>query len=126
MQTKELFKKERYLSLHKFNNRNAITKIRLSSNNFAINTTKWYNFQEDMKIPKNCEKKETQDEIQIIFSCKMYDKIQRKAFNDINEVYNIKLQIENKVEKLKLFFAKVFLKALNIFGQFLIRAIESR
>ena len=126
MQTKELFKKERYLSLHKFNNRNAITKIRLSSNNFAINTTKWYNFQEDMKISKNCEKKETQDEIQIIFSCKMYDKIQRKAFNDINEVYNIKLQIENKVEKLKLFFAKVFLKSLNIFGQFLIRAIESR
>ena len=32
-----------------------------------------------MKISKNCEKKETQDEIQIIFSCKMYDKIQRKA-----------------------------------------------
>ena len=126
MQTKELFKKERYLSLHKFNNRNAITTIRLSSNNLAINTTKWYNFQEDMKISKNCEKKETQDEIQIIFSCKMYDKIQRKAFNDINEVYNIKLQIENKVEKLKLFFAKGFLKALNIFGQFLIRAIESR
>ena len=109
MQTKELFKKGRYLNLHKFNNRNAITKIRLTSHNFAINTTKW-----------------SQDEIQIVFSCKMYDKIQRKAFNDINEVYNIKLQVENKVEKLKLFFAKVFLKALNIFGQFLIRAIESR
>ena len=123
MQAKELFKKERYLNLHKFNNRNA---IRLSSHNFALNTTKWYNFQKDMKISNNCEKKETQDKIQIIFSCKMYDKIQRKPFNDINEVYNIKLQIENKVEKLKLFFAKGFLKALNIFGQFLIRAIESR
>ena len=52
-------------------------------------------------------------------------KFKGKQFNDINEVYNIKLQIENKVEKLKLFFAKVLLKALNIFGQFLIRAIES-
>ena len=56
-QTKELFEKERYLNLHNFTNRNAITKIRLLSHNFAINTTKWYNLQEDMKICKNCEKK---------------------------------------------------------------------
>ena len=36
------FEKERYLNLHNFNNRNAITKIRLPSHNnlFAINTTK--------------------------------------------------------------------------------------
>ena len=39
---------------------------------------------------------------------------------------NIKLQIGNKVEKLKLFLAEGFLKAFNIFGQFLIRAFESR
>ena len=57
-QTKELFKKERHLSLDNFNNRNVQTKIRLSSHNFAINTTKWYNLQEDMKISKNYEKKE--------------------------------------------------------------------
>ena len=59
-------------------------------------------------------------------SCNKYDNIRRKAFNDINEVDNIKLQIGNKVEKLKLFFAKDSLKALNIFGQFLVRAFESR
>ena len=100
-QTKELFKKERYLNLHNFNNRNAITKVRLSSHNFAINTTKWYNLQEDMKICKNCEKKEIENEIHIIFSCNKYDDIRKKAFNDINKVDNIKLQIRNKVEKLK-------------------------
>ena len=100
-QTKELFKKERYLNLHNFNNRNAITKVRLSSHNFAINTTKWYNLQEDMKICKNCEKKEIENEIHIIFSCNKYDNIRKKAFNDINKVDNIKLQIRNKVEKLK-------------------------
>ena len=58
-----------YLNLHNFKNRNAITKIRLLSHNFAINTTKWYNLQEDMKI---CEKKEIEDEILIIFSCNKY------------------------------------------------------
>ena len=102
--------------------------MRLSSHNFAINTTKWYNIQEDMKICKNFEKKEIENEIHIIFSCNKYDNIRRKAFSDITEVDNIKLQIGNKVqvEKLKLFFAKDSLKALNIFGQFLLRAFESR
>ena len=48
----------------------------------------------------------------------------------IIEVDNSKLQIGNKIEieleKLKLFFAEGPLKALNIFGQFLMRAFESR
>ena len=66
-----------------------------------------------MIICKNRDKKEIENEIQIIFSCNKYDNIRRKAFNDINEVDNIKLQIGNKVEKLKLFFAGGSLKALN-------------
>ena len=112
--------------MHNFNTTNAIAKIRLSSHNFPINTTKWYNLQEEMKICKNCEKKEIEDEIHIIFSSNKYN-IRRKAFNDINEVDNIKLQIGNKVEKLKFFFAaEGSLKALNIFEQFLMRGLESR
>ena len=59
-----------------------------------------------------------------MFSCNKYNNIRRKAFNDINEVDNIKRQIEGKVEKL--FFGDCSLKALNIFGHFLMRAFESR
>ena len=55
-----------------------------------------------------------------------YDNNRRKAFNDINDVDNIKLKIGNKVEKIKLFLAKGSLKALNIFEQFLMTAFESR
>ena len=58
-----------------------------------------------MKICKNCEKKEIENKIHIIFGWNKYDNILRKTFND-NEVDNIKLQIVNKVEKLKLYFAK--------------------
>ena len=54
-----------------------------------------------------------------------YDNIPSKAFKDINEVDNINLQIGNKIWKLKFFLAERFLKALNIFGQFLMRAFES-
>ena len=79
-----------------------------------------------MRIWKNCKKKEIENEIPIIFSCNKYDSIRRKAFNDINQVDNIRLQIGNKVEKPKLFFAEGSLKALNIFGQFLMRAFEYR
>ena len=62
----------------------------------------------------------------MIFCCDKYDNIQRKAFNNINEMDNIKFKIRNKTENLKLFFAKTSLKPLNIFGQFLMRAFESR
>ena len=79
-----------------------------------------------MRICKNCEKMETKDEINIIFSCNKYDNIRRKAFNNINKVDNIKLRIGNKVEKLKRFFGEDSLKALNIFGQFLMTAFECR
>ena len=48
-----------------------------------------------MKICKNFEKKEIENEIHIIFSCNKHDNIRRKAFNDINKVDNIKLQIGN-------------------------------
>ena len=65
---------------------------------------------------QNLPEKEIENEIHIIFSCNKYDNIRRKAFNDINEVDNIKLLIRNKVEKLKLFFVEGSLKALNIFG----------
>ena len=42
------------------------------------------------------------------------------------QVDNIKVLTGNKVEKLKLFFVEGSLKALNIFGQFLMTAFESR
>ena len=74
-----------------------------------------------MKICKYCEKKEIENEIHKTFSCNKHDNIRRKAFNDINAADNIKLQIGNKVQKLKLFFAEGSLKSLNIFGPFLMR-----
>ena len=126
LKLKNSLKRKVSINLNNFNNRNAITKIRFSSHNFALNTTKWYNLQEGMKICKNYEKKEIENEIHIIFSCNKYDNIRKKAFNNTNEVDNIKLQIGNKIEKLKLFFAEGSLKALNIFGQFLMRTFESR
>ena len=46
-------------------------------------TTKWYNFQEDMKICKTCEKKGMANVIHTIFSCNRHDNIRRKTFIDM-------------------------------------------
>ena len=71
-------------------------------------------------------KKVRENEIHMIFSCSKYDNIRRKVISDINEVDNIKFQIGNKLKKPKLFFAEGSFKARIIFGQFLIKAFESR
>ena len=90
------FKKKRYANLNNFNNRSAITKTRSSSGNLAINTTKWYEALEDMKICENCKRKEIQN-----------NNIRRKALSVINEVDHINFQTRNNIEKLKFFFSKV-------------------
>ena len=39
LKQRKFFKKEKYLDLNNFNNKNAITKTKFSSGNLAINTT---------------------------------------------------------------------------------------
>ena len=50
-----------------------------------------------MNICKNIQKKEIENEIDMLFSCDKYDNIRRKAFNDINEVDHINFQTGSKV-----------------------------
>ena len=49
---------------------------------------------------------EIENEVYMIFSCDKYENIRRKTLNDKNELDNINFQTRNKIEKLKLFFAK--------------------
>ena len=65
-----------------------------------------------MKICKNCEGEEIENEVLLIFSCDKHDNIRKKAPNNIREVNNIKLQITNKIEKNQ--FLLVFDKILWI------------
>ena len=50
----------------------------------------------------------------MMFSCDRYDKIQRKAFNDINEVGYIKFQTGNMIEKPKLSLLTILWKLLYV------------
>ena len=97
LKQRKFFKKEKYLDLNNFNNKNAITKTKFSSGNLAINTTQWYILQEDMKNCQNCKRKEIEN-----------NNIRRKALNDINEVIALIFKQETR-QKLQFFFAEVFL-----------------
>ena len=67
-----------------------------------------------MKIRENCKRKDKEN-----------NNIRRKALNDINEVGHINFQIgNNKIEKLKLFFAEV--SSGSFFRQFLVRFFGSK
>lgn len=60
-----------------------------NSRRFRKITTKWYDLQKNIKNCKKCEKKEIENEIDIIFSCDKFDDIRRKAFNGTNKVDDI-------------------------------------
>ena len=89
--------------MNNFNNRNAITKTRFSSGNLAINTTKWYNLQEDMKICENYKRKEIGN-----------NNIRRKALSDINEIDHINIQTGNKIGKTKIFLCRSFFRFVSL------------
>ena len=52
----------------------------MSSHNFAVSTTKWYNLQGDSKICKNCQRKGIENQHDLIFSFHKYDNIRRVAY----------------------------------------------
>lgn len=62
-----------------------------------------------MKICKNSERKDIENEIPMIFSFYKYDKDWRKEFNDINEVENINevFKQKNKTKKQQFSLSKV-------------------
>lgn len=62
-----------------------------------------------MRISKNSERKDIENEIPMIFSFHKFDKDWRKEFNDINEVENINevFKQKNKIKKQQFSLSKV-------------------
>ena len=76
-QTKDQYKKETYLNLKNYDNRIAITKLRLYSHNLAINTAKWYNFLDDQKICRSCLRNNIENEMHVLSNCDNYNTLRQ-------------------------------------------------
>ena len=82
-QTEDQYKKKTYLNLKNYDNRVAITKLRLSSQNLAINTAKWYKLPDDQKICRYCLRNDTEN---VLFDCDNYNALQQDTFKKIKVV----------------------------------------
>ena len=67
-QTKDdQYKKETSMNLKSYDNRVAITKLKASLHNMAINTAKkWYKLPDDQKICKCCQRNNMENELQLV------------------------------------------------------------
>ena len=54
------------MNLKGYDNRVAITKLKASLHNIAINTAKWYKLPDDQKICKYCQRNNMENELQLV------------------------------------------------------------
>ena len=118
-QAKDQYKKETYLKLKNYDNRAAITKLRLSSHNLAINMGKWYKLADDQNICRYCLRNDIENEMHALFDCNNYNTLQQDTFKKIKAIDNIELDTGNKVQKLKFLLSDGSLKYPNIFGKYM-------
>ena len=120
------YKIEKYLKLKSYKHRNAITKLKLSSNNLANNTNKWYKPLANKSICRFCTMGSIENAEHVTFECHKYSNIRTKAFNDIKIFDHIDLNGSDRKRNLHLLFMKGSLKSLNTFGQFINGVFETR
>ena len=53
---------EKYLSLKSYENRRALSKLRIRSHNLLVETEKWYNIEINQRICKQCDQYKIEDE----------------------------------------------------------------
>ena len=123
---KQIYEKEKYLSLHNLENRKAISKLRTSSHKLGNVLAKWYKNNKNIQICKYCNSSDIEDENHFFFECKRYETIRNDTFQIIKETENINLKTREKTEKLRALFAQGSLKSLNIIGAFIKKAFEIR
>ena len=85
-----------------YDNRVAITKIKLFSYKLVIKTVKWYKLPDGQKICRYYPRNDIENEMHVLFNCHYYNILLQDTFKKINTIDNIKLDTDNKLQKLKI------------------------
>ena len=118
-QNKGQYKKETYLKLKNYDNGVAITKLRLSSHNLAINMAKWYKLPGDQNTCTYCLRNSIEHEMHVLFDSDNYNTLRQDTFKKIKAIDNIELDTGNTLRKLKFLLSDGSLKSRNIFGKYI-------
>ena len=124
---KDNFHMEAYLKINNFENRRAISKLRTSNHNLAIETGRWTKTERENRLCTNCENSKIEDEYHFLFECPRYSEERNTLFQFIKTHANIDLYYRtNRSEKLKLLFTSKILSSLNALGRFIRLSFEER
>ena len=72
---KDTYGQETYLKIQKLSNRRAITKLRRSNHNLAIETGRWTNTERKNRLCTQCTESKIEDEMHFLFDCPKYSDI---------------------------------------------------
>ena len=124
---KNTHKFETYLNIHNRENRRAITKIRTSSHKLEIETGRWNNVNRDLRICKNCNIHEVENETHFLFECRMHVTERKLFYDTIKTKMNIDLSTSlPDVDKLKTLFSSEDLSVLNALGKYIKISLNKR
>ena len=125
---KDTYGQETYLKIQKLSNRRAITKLRRSHHNLAIETGRWTNTERKNRICTQCTESKIEDEMHFLFDWPKYPDIRKTTFTLIYDNIGINLANDlNRINNLKALFTSDNLSgALNTFGKYVKKAFERR
>ena len=126
MSGEQIYEKERYLNLKSFEVRNALPKLRLSSNKLAVVTGKCYKINKENRLCNFCNLNAIEDEFHFLIDCPNYKKLRKSPFKSIQGTEHIDLSWGNITKKLRELFSNGSIQSLYVLGKFVQTAIESR
>ena len=116
-------KTETYLRIHNFEHRRAITKIRTSSHNLAIESGRWEKKDRENRICENCLLNVVEDESHFLYECHMHIQERKILHEKLSEIGKISNNFQN-------FNTQIFrtddLASLNAIGKFVMNSLNRR
>ena len=109
-----------------FEDRRAISQLRLASHKLEILISKWNKMEKELRICKFCDKNQVEDELHFLLECSKYEQFRENAVRTIFEKDKLNLNNKNKTETLRDLFKNASLTSLNILGKFINEAFKER
>ena len=123
---KDQYDYETYLNLKIFENRRALTKLRIGAHNLLVVSGKWFKIELEERICKQCQLNKIEDEFHFTLECPIYSDIRNDCFSKIQESENIVLQKIKNLEQLYDILNKISIQAVNVFAEFVKKAFQLR
>ena len=111
---KDTYRQENYLKIQKLSNRRALTKLRTSNHNLAIETGRWTQTDRNDRLCTQCTQSKIEDEIHFLFDCPKHSDNRKTAFTYIKNNTGIDFRNEeNRISNLKQLFNSNNINSLN-------------